>query len=304
MPASKEAKVMPSLGPRSLTVPHEMSTLAIAREPIEGAPIWDEIEELRAHDSALSAPDLENQRAEMSWVPDFSQFALKNRTQGSQSFANFFERYVWSEPSQKPIFRDLDFGLEFEINQHNGSAIHAGIRYATCVPGIKEHFRAVNYGFSWGAIAPYGWYAGPGAYGDVNDWFDPCSQQSMAIGIREPGYVNSSPFGDAELILWIDAVRGTLATENKVSGVIQAVEGLSCQAPPWNGTINTDCMGLNGGVVYNDVGPTYYTTLNASRDFWAPNLCWVTYRQKQLMPNGVEDYVWRDSCALMGFPDN
>lgn len=128
----------------------------------------------------------------------------------------------------------------------------------------------------------------------------------MAIGVGSPGNLADDGYGFKHLGLWIDANRGNVATDSHVSGVVQAVEQLSCDAWPWNGYISTDCVGLNQNYTYNGYGPSYWTTLSQSRNVWAPEQCWQTSREPQQwdMPPAPPSQVYFGSCNDMFGPLN
>lgn len=179
-----------------------------------------------------------------------------------------------------------------------------GIR-PNCVWNYKEHFWATNSGYTWGVVAPYGWTSGIGAYADTNDLSDPCARQSMAIGVSNPGNVNDDGYGFKQFAVWITANRGNVATDSHVSGVVQAVEKLSCNASPWNGNISTDCVGLDQSYAYSGYGPSFVTTLNENRNVWAPEKCWLRSRvAQQWEPNSSPSQVYFGSCNDMFGPGN
>lgn len=258
---------------------------------------------------AAAARSVQSADVTLSWEPTFARFALRNRANGTK--ANIYQEYIWSEPGYDPLFRDLKTALEFEINQHNASWILGNdsepYRRPNCIQNVKEHFWATNSGYTWGVASPYGFAsAGIGAYADTNDLSDWCSHQSMAIGVSNPGNVNDDGYGFKQLARWIDANRGAVATDSHVSGVVQAVEKLSCNAWPWNGNVvNTDCVGLDQAYTYNGDGPSFVTTLNRSRNVWAPTRCWLRSRTAQVWePGQPASQVYFGSCDYMFDPLN
>lgn len=127
----------------------------------------------------------------------------------------------------------------------------------------------------------------------------------MAIGVSNPGNVNDDGYGFKQFAVWITANRGNVATDSHVSGVVQAVEKLSCNAWPWNGNISTDCVGLDQSYAYSGYGPSFVTTLNENRNVWAPEKCWLRSRvAQQWEPNSSPSQVYFGSCNDMFGPAN
>lgn len=314
------------MSPQAITVP-QARTMTQPQSSRSGQ-VWDELAHGRdvASEQSLLQEEVEvdlpsestvldsgeiGQRAaiELDWQYTFGRFGLRNRGSSPQ-MANIYQEYIWSEPTQSPLFRDLNTALEFEINQHNMSWILGqdtqGYQRPNCIPNVSEHYWATNRGFTWGVVSPYGFASqGIGAYADTNDLSDFCSVQSMAVGISNPGNVNDDGYGTTQMAIWIDANRGNVASQSHVSGTIQAVEKLSCDNAPWNGAVGTDCVGLNYFYTYNGEGESAYGTLQRNRDAWAPTLCWMATRHKmQMEPGKPADTYHPGSCDAMFGPMN
>ncbi|MBN9224258.1 MULTISPECIES: hypothetical protein [unclassified Microbacterium] len=265
-------------------------SLGVLQDPIDQAGITEETSEPLAQRSTLA----------LSWEPTFARFDLRDTSAGK---ARIVQEYVWSEPGYDPALRDLDTALEFEINQHNDNILLTGVRPNCFSWNYQDHFWAKNSGYTWGVASWFGFSYGIGAYADTNDLTDSCYVQSMAIGISNPGNIGDDGYGNRQVALWMLADGGALAADSEVSGVIQAVEKLSCDNWPWNGQISTDCVGLNTSYTYSGYGPTYYTTLSRSRGFRAPEKCWQTSRVKmQWEPGKPEDQVYTGPCSDMFGP--
>jgi len=113
-----------------------------------------------------------------------------------------------------------------------------------------------------------------GAYADINDLWDPCNTNSIAIGLRYPGKISPASALDPSRRLYVTVVAPKGQDDsNKVSAQVQAVEGASCVTFP--SMTLTDCMGANPakpffGYPDDRVRPV----LALSRGWIAPNLCW------------------------------
>jgi hypothetical protein len=228
--------------------------------------------------------DGDNFRASsLSWAPGFAEYINVNLPNNR---ALVWQRFVWSGGDRNPTYRDLNFGLEFEVFQNQPGL--AGNRPAcsfgatgTPATNYKNLFWAQNQGYNWTLFYTNGFSASQlGAYADTQDVFDNCADQGMAVGLRSPGLVSSDGV-NFELAIRIDAPRGA-ATTNKLGAYIQTVESGSCDLWPWNGTPHTDCMGLDTTAtptVGVDLTASYTMANISTRNLWAPDACWNTINQ-------------------------
>ena len=215
------------------------------------------------------------------WAPGFGEYANVNLPNNR---ALIWQRFVWSGGHRNPNFRDLNFGLEFEVFQHQpGLSGSRPFCYfsgsGTAVSNYRSLFWAQNANFNWTLYYTNGQSASQlGVYADTNEFADHCSNQGMAVGVRYPGLVSSDGI-NFELAIRIDAPRGSAST-NELGAYIQAQESYSCDSWPWNGTAHTDCMGLNTAIspsIGIDLSQSYTMANINTRDLWAPNVCWNTY---------------------------
>lgn len=258
---------------------------------------WDELKESRK--SEVVAPfDGDAALQTATWEPNFAEFGTKELPDNR---AMIWERYVWNVSSgHHPVYRDLDWGLEFEIKQHNSSPIWIGQNRPFCaLTNYKLHFWAINQAYDWTVYAPYGDLTTIGAYADTNDLSDACAEQTMSIGFKNPGQVWDDGYGYTELAILINAPGGTLAESSPISGYIDTVDSYSCDPAPWNGTPHTDCMGLDYNATYPGPGPASYATLDVSRGYIAPDSCWNTYFDAQVLPDSTVGHVWKFDCTYL-----
>jgi len=285
--------------PSPLPVPSDLPTFAPPK--IDNAPAWDRMQHARsrAETTSQTASAL---RIARTWQPTYGQYMTFNQN----GRAKIWQDLIWSGygSDSTPLNRDLNWGLEFEVNQQisyysNTARPACGLASDPNSPAALDRnmFWAVNRNYNWtlyytNTQTP----ASLGAYADTNDLLDQCNTQSMAIGIRSPGLLTTD--GQVyEVAMLIDAPRGTLASTTPISANIQQVEGYSCNGFPWNGTANTDCMGLNQGARPNGVdNNTNHGMLNSSRGYRAAGSCWETYLEAQLGAEGAVDTVHRFTC--------
>jgi len=214
------------------------------------------------------------------WQPQVV-YAGTIRSGKSQYFYNSLDWYAPYGP--KTLTGPI--GIEFEINIQNGASGTRGsvVPGQICGPNFRDQFIAKNYNLnSWSISSYYGGVSKAYPYADLNDLFDPCGLNSMAVGLASPYDLPNFPAGpNASLETFIDAKVGT-KTSSLVSGNLQLVDSSLCT---FNGTFAfTDCMGLQG------VDPawkyaTSRSTLNETRAWKAsPEKCWVSADYGRIAP--------------------
>lgn len=196
----------------------------------------------------------------LKWTPETVDATVLR----SGNRQHFVLRMSWGENSPKNMPKK--FGIEFEINLHNGAT---GQRPLCGIDAGDKFLAKRQSWYNWYVMVPKATHlkeAEP--YADYNDLLDSCGVNSMAVGVRYGARIPSLPNGNYSVITGIEAPIGT-AKSNKVSGVIQSVDNDACALLP--APILTDCMG---------VGQTSYGSQNflSIERGWvaAPNLCWVS----------------------------
>lgn len=193
----------------------------------------------------------------------------------------FIYSYWWLGPNSPHLIPD-GFGLEFEVNMYG--TYGTGSRpfcYTEDLPvqadlDYKKRQAAQNQNWNWRVIRPDGVTAPSslGAYADYNDLSDECPRSSIGVGMRYAEniqYVN----GAYGILFVIDAPKGFTST-SKIDSVIQAVSDDFCTSILGSMMSLTDCMGVYSGSWPSTGGPKAQTILNSSRDWWAPNKCWLS----------------------------
>lgn len=201
-----------------------------------------------------------------SWKP--SEVSVMIQNQGS---SNYFEQFAyWPGPSS-PANVPYHVGVEIEVNLYN-SASTAG--RPACAIGYKDAFFAKNYGWNWAVWnSNYAPLTGVGAYADYNDLSDPCNRNSIAVGMRYPKNIPTSPNNSGYAIgVSITAPKGNQAS-NRIGAVWQLVDDTYCSNSSDNGL--TDCMGL-GGLQLPSGMDGARGVLAESRNWTAPDRCWTS----------------------------
>lgn len=206
------------------------------------------------------------------WRPDSTTHNILE----SGGMAMFAQLFTWEGAGHLSLPNSI--GLEFEINEDNGSvATPQNVRPLCFDVDYKSRFWARNYGWSWSALDYWsGNASGLGAYADYNDATDLCRTNSIAIGLRDPKNLSTSG-PNTQLDLFIMAPLG-LNSSSRISGNVQAVSSDYCYDNPW--LSNTDCMGVSD-ITLDWNGYPYGTynrgTLNITRNIYVPSHCWATW---------------------------
>ncbi|QDW63289.1 hypothetical protein [Oerskovia sp. KBS0722] len=176
-----------------------------------------------------------------AWAPGYTEVA--GLVDGNQAIIATYN--TWNG-DRSPKMMPEGWGMEIDVAQYNNSI--PGVARPTCENGYLNRFWAArtnsqNTGISSWAIfnatseLPHNLI---GAYWDWNDASDPCTRQSMGIGIGFPKNL-SSQGGQFTVQTVIRAPRGTLSS-NPASGYHQAVYN-DCATT--FSTPSSWCMGLS-----------------------------------------------------------
>jgi hypothetical protein len=147
-----------------------------------------------------------------------------------------------------------NWGIEFRFQLHNeaiessdGASTRAPTASGICpnTPNVRDQFWARNYGYvSWTVF-----HVGSdsldsiGAYADTNDAADPCSTQTLSVGIGKPQNIHQTPGGTWEFGTEIYTHIGSVS-RSAVTASLDAVEGYSCRIFPYT-VPDTNCMGAD-----------------------------------------------------------
>lgn len=196
----------------------------------------------------------------------------------------FGQYYYWDGVNAKTSVMHADDGWEAEVNIRTANPdFQAGARGGpACIGDYKSQPFAKNVSWTWSALVNTGtgmntsFASAAGAYADYNDLSDDCNRNSMAIGIRTPQAIPSYPSGMQEVLLTILAPRGVDDT-GRIGGLVQSVNETGCFIQPW--LSNTDCMGLTAS------SSGVRGTLNESRNWIAPDRCWMSFDYGNVDPD-------------------
>lgn len=227
--------------------------------------------------SPISA-DAVQARSAGDWRPDASAHELVPDT---ATTGLIYQEFVWTAGGLYSLPDRI--GLEFEINLDNEYVTSPNSTRPNCSDGsYKDRFWLKNSSYSWSVSDMFSSSASTlGAYADYNDLSDTCRKNSIAVGMRYPKNMQSMDIWgvglETRLEVLIVAPRG-LTTYSKVGGNVQAVTASACENYPWMAL--TDCMGVNRiDIQWNGYPSGNYnrSTLNVSRGWIAPSLCWRTW---------------------------
>jgi len=174
------------------------------------------------------------------WEPE-QVFVRVWRTGSSQKFTNSI---YWNTTTYPQLLTGPK-GIEIEVTLVNEATGVRGsiLPWELCGPGFRDEFIAKNYNWnSWSVSSPHGSLAASYPYADLNDLFDSCGENVMAIGFASPYDMPTfydGPYADLET--YIDAQVGVRSSSTLFAG-LQLVDSSWC---PFDGSIAfTDCMGL------------------------------------------------------------
>jgi hypothetical protein len=186
-----------------------------------------------------------------------------------------FSQFANWQSGTSPGNLNSNFGWEMEVNLANPN-MNAGYRPA-CQSNFKDQFFAKNYSwYSWSVFnSDYSSIAATTPYADYNDLGDSCSKQSIAVGMKNPQSMPTSPNNPPyALALEIHAPSGTVST-NTISALWQTVTKTYCNRFPGNTMSLTDCMGVDQ-TPYPDSNTFVRPVLADWRKYVAPDRCWFS----------------------------
>ncbi len=228
--------------------------------------------------TSFSSADSVQARSAGDWRPDATAHELVPNTSAT---GLIYQELVWTAGGLYSLPDRI--GLEFEINLDNEYVASPNSTRPNCSDNsYKDRFWLKNYSYSWSVSDMFSSSAGTfGAYADYNDLSDTCRKNSIAVGMRYPKNMQSIDIlgvgKETRLEVLIVAPRG-LTTYSKVGGNVQAVTASYCENYP--GMALTDCMGVNRiDIQWNGYPSGNYnrSTLNITRGWLAPSLCWRTW---------------------------
>ncbi|GAB2821360.1 hypothetical protein GCM10027022_09500 [Alpinimonas psychrophila] len=217
--------------------------------------------------SAASVNTLANE-----WRPSSVSVSIQEYPGQPGVFLNQFANW---QSGTSPTNLDSRFGWEMEVNITNPN-MSAGYRPA-CQNDYKDQFFAKNYSwYSWSVFnSDYGSVAATAPYADYNDLGDSCSKQSIAVGMKNPQSMPTSPNNPPyALVMDIHAPSGTVAT-NTIGALWQTVTKTYCSRWPGNGMSSTDCMGVEQ-TEYPDRATYVRPVLAEWRNYVAPDKCFYS----------------------------
>lgn len=226
--------------------------------------------DLLAARQADSVPEATTMRAPAEWTPTYAEVEVYREGTNKVKFVQY---YSWNGVTTSTKALNKTYGMEFEVNITTANASYQGAkRPVNCPADYKKRPFAQNTGWTWSVFMNVGnglvnAPTSVGAYPDYNDLLDTCNKNSIAIGFRHPQSLPSGPTGTQDVLVTIVAPRG-LDNTGKISGGVQTITKTWCDDFPL--LQNTDCMGVAAGTA------GYRLTLNANRNWVAPNKCWTS----------------------------
>ncbi|MFF2486850.1 hypothetical protein ACFVSU_10640 [Microbacterium sp. NPDC058062] len=218
------------------------------------------------------------------WDPEVAEVQILDLG----STINIIEKYSWPDTFTSNVYNmpnhwGMEFTVDFWTSMRTPPPFYVppvtyGYRPWCGWGDYKDWAAASNDVFNWFAMVMDGndYVYAPGQigfYGDYNDLSDECTRSSVSVGMAQPWAMPYSSWGSNEVMLSLFPDRGQ-DTWSKIDANIQAVERHTCET---NTSMPlTDCMGATPSVVWPGPGANSRGVLSLSRNWTAPDKCWVS----------------------------